>query len=152
MGRGTHLCNPQNDRRGALRYARPTMAANGPEARTGVRVDVRGTGQANVTTGLPVLDHLLGLLAARARFDLALEVAPHSVDAELAAAGRAIGEALEQALRAERAAGEGSGVAPAEEALATVALEVSERALVVSNVDLSRERVGGLEGDAISRF
>jgi imidazoleglycerol-phosphate dehydratase len=128
------------------------MAENRQEARTGVRVRVRGDGRTNVTTGIPVLDHLLGLLAARARFDLALEVAPHSVDAELAAAGRAIGEALEQPLRAAGVTGHGHGVAPADEALATVAVEVSERPLLFSNVDLSRERVGGLEGDAISRF
>jgi imidazoleglycerol-phosphate dehydratase len=121
-------------------------------ARTGVRVDVQGSGQATVTTGIPVLDHLLGLLVRRARFDLALEVAPHSVDAELAAAGRAIGDALYAGLRAEAAAGHGFGVAPAEEALATVAVEVSERAHLASNVDLSRERIGGVEGDAISRF
>jgi imidazoleglycerol-phosphate dehydratase len=128
------------------------MEANRHGARTGVRVDVGGSGRANVTTGIPVLDHLLGLLAQRARFDLSLEVAPHSVDAELAAAGRAIGEALEQPLRAAAAAGHGFGVAPAEEALATVAVEASEGAHLASNVDLSRERVGGLEGDAISRF
>jgi imidazoleglycerol-phosphate dehydratase len=128
------------------------MEANSQGARTGARVEVRGSGQANVTTGIPVLDHLLGLLARRAGFDLSLEVAPHSVDAELAAAGRAIGEALEQPLRAEQAAGHGYGVAVAEEALTTVALETSDVPRLASNVDLSRERVGGLEGDAISRF
>jgi imidazoleglycerol-phosphate dehydratase len=128
------------------------MEANRPEARTGVRVEVRGRGRATVSTGLPLLDHLLGLLASRARFDLALEVAPHSVDAELAAAGRAVGDALSEPLRADAAPGHGFGAGTAEEALATVALEVAERSRVVSNVDLSRERVGGLEGDAISRF
>jgi imidazoleglycerol phosphate dehydratase HisB len=125
---------------------------DGQAARTGIRVDIHGSGRSNVTTGLPLLDHLLGLLAARAGFDLALEVAPDSVEAELAAAGRAIGEALEQPLRTEGAVGHGFGAAPAEEALATVAVEVSEQAYLASNVDFSRERVGGLEGDAISRF
>jgi imidazoleglycerol-phosphate dehydratase len=128
------------------------MEANSQGARTGVRVEVQGSGQANVTTGIPVLDHLLVLLVRRAGFDLSLEVAPHSVDAELAAAGRAIGDALEAPLRAERAAGHGFGVAPGEEALAIVAVEVSEHARLASNVDLSRERVGGLEGDALARF
>lgn len=125
---------------------------DGQTARTGIRVEIHGSGRSNVTTGLPLLDHLLGLLAGRARFDLALEVAPDSAEAELAAAGRAIGEALEQPLRADGAAGHGFGAAPAVEALATVALEVSENAHLASNVDFSRERVGGLEGDAISRF
>ena len=125
-------------------------AARGTQ--TGVHVDIGGRGRVNVSTGLPVLDHLLGLLVRRAGFDLSLEVAPHSVDTELAAAGRAIGEALETPVRGEGVPGHGFGMAPAEEALATVVVEASDRAVLVSNVDLSRERVGGLEGDAISRF
>ena len=47
----------------------------GDGGRTGVRVAVFGSGEANVVTGLPVLDHLLTLLARHASFDLALEVA-----------------------------------------------------------------------------
>jgi imidazoleglycerol phosphate dehydratase HisB len=39
-------------------------------------VDVAGHGEANVATGVPVLDHLLALLAEYASFDLSLEVAP----------------------------------------------------------------------------
>ncbi|HET8607155.1 MAG TPA: hypothetical protein VFL66_09015 [Gaiellaceae bacterium] len=120
--------------------------------RTGARVEIGGSGRVNVATGVPVLDHLLGLLARRAGFDLSLEVAPGSAGAELAAAGRGIGDALHGPLRAAGARGDGSGTAPAEEALATVALEVAERPLLVSNVDFSRERVGGLEGDVVSRF
>ncbi|MGZ4352160.1 MAG: imidazoleglycerol-phosphate dehydratase HisB [Gaiellaceae bacterium] len=121
-------------------------------ARTGVRVEIGGSGRVNVATGVAVLDHLLGLLARRAGFDLTLEVAPGSADAELAAAGRAIGDALEAPLRAAGARGHGSGIAPADEALASVALEVAERPLLVSNVDFSRERVAGLENDVVSRF
>ena len=41
---------------------------------------------------------------------------------------------------------------PADEALAHVALEVSERPLVVSNVDLSDARVGGLGTDLVADF
>jgi imidazoleglycerol-phosphate dehydratase len=125
---------------------------DGHSARTGVRVQIDGAGRANVATGTPLLDHLLALLVRRARFDLALEVAPGSPEAELAAAGRAIGEALRAPLRRAGARGDGYGVAPAEEALAFVALEVNEQARVVTNVDFSRERVGGLEGDVVSRF
>lgn len=120
--------------------------------RTGVRLDVGGSGRVNISTGVSVLDHLLGLLAARAGFDLALEAAPGSAEAELAAAGRAIGDALARPLRSGGVRGDGFAVAPAEEALATVALEVAGRPLFVSNVDFSRERVGGLEGDVVSRF
>jgi imidazoleglycerol-phosphate dehydratase len=131
------------------------MEANEPThapASHGVRVDVAGSGRVNVAAGIPVLDHLLQLLAERARFDVTLEVAPGSADAEVAAAGRAIGDALYGALRAPGARSHGEGLAPADDALASVALEVAERPLLVSNVDLSRERIGGLEGDVVSRF
>ncbi len=129
-------------------------AANraGESGRTSVRVDVRGAGRASVATGLPVLDHLLGLTASYAGFDLALEVAPGDVLEEVAAAGRALGESLVEPLGAAGAPGHGSGVVPAAEALAQVALETGESPLVVSNVDLSAARVGGLGSDVVARF
>ena len=46
------------------------------------RLTVDGSGDAHVATGLPALDHLLGVLAHYARFDLALEVAPGSPQVE----------------------------------------------------------------------
>jgi hypothetical protein len=55
--------------------------------RSGIRVELRGSGIANVDTGLPVLDRSLERLAEYARFDLALEVEPGSADAEVAEAG-----------------------------------------------------------------
>ena len=69
------------------------MAADSDEAQTGVRV-ADGRGRASASTGLPVLDHLLGLLTATAGFDLTLEVAPGAPDDEVAAAGNALGRAL----------------------------------------------------------
>ncbi|HYY03134.1 MAG TPA: hypothetical protein VE736_04550 [Gaiellaceae bacterium] len=127
------------------------MAATG-QGRTSVRVNVLGRGDANVETGLSVLDHLLELLAAYASFDVSLEVEPTSADAELAAAGRAFGNALAEPLHADDARGHGSAVVPADEALANVALEVSERPVVYSNVDLSEARVAGLKTDLAARF
>ena len=67
-------------------------AANPDESRSQVRVTVTGTGQANVATGISVLDHLLTLLAEYASFDLALEVAPGDAREEVRAAGRAFSE------------------------------------------------------------
>ena len=116
------------------------------------RVDVAGSGEASVSTGIPVLDHLLGLLAEYASFDLALEIAPGEAEAEIAAAGHALGRALDEALRSEGARGHGSAVVPADEALAHVALEASGRPLVVSNVDLSDARVAGLASDIVATF
>jgi imidazoleglycerol-phosphate dehydratase len=116
------------------------------------RVDVAGSGRASVVTGLPVLDHLLALLAEYASFDLALEIAPGEAEAEVAAAGRALGQALAHALRNEGSRGHGSAVVPADEALAHVVVEASGRPLVVSNVDLSDARVAGLASDIVATF
>src|SRR5919109_1366232 len=117
-----------------------------------VHASVGGRAQANVETGLPVLDHLLTLTAEHAGFDLALEVAPGDPTAEVAAAAQALGEALYEPLRKEGARGHGSGVVPADEALAHVSLEASGRPLLVSNVDLSDARVGGVDTDLVADF
>ncbi len=116
------------------------------------RVDVAGSGEASVVTGVPVLDHLLGLFAEYASFDLVLEIAPGEAEAEVAAAGRALGQALADALRAERSRRHGSAAVPADEALAHVVVEASGRPLVVSNVDLSDARVAGLASDIVATF
>jgi imidazoleglycerol-phosphate dehydratase len=127
------------------------MAATG-QGRASARVNVSGWGQTNVGTGVPVLDHLLTLLATSASFDLSLDVEPGSPEVEISAAGRALGEALSEPLRAEGVRGHGSGVVPMDEALAHVVLEASGRPLLVSNVDLSQARIAGLAGDLGARF
>ena len=106
-----------------------------------------GSGQANVATGVPLLDHLLTELATAGRFDLRLEIEPDEPVAEVDAAGAAIGRALAQLLRA---GAHGTGVMLSAEALAMVAVEVSGTVLVASNADLTG--AGGLGTDIAARF
>ena len=120
------------------------------ETQTGVRVELAREGIANVATGLPVLDHLIGEMARTARFKLSLEVAPGSTDESVVAAGRALGTALGERIAAN--AGSGWSVAPADEALALAALELDEEPRLVTNVDFSGQRVGGLATDVASTF
>jgi imidazoleglycerol-phosphate dehydratase len=120
--------------------------------RVHARVDVAGSGEASIATGVSVLDHLIALVAQYGSFDIALEIAPGEAEAEIAAAGRALGRALEDPLRVDGSRGHGSAVVPADEALAHVALEASGRPLVVSNVELSDARVAGLGRDVIGTF
>ena len=122
------------------------------QAAAGVRVNVYGHGEATVETGLPVLNRLLARLAETARFDLVLDIEPGDTQAEVEAAAAALGHALAGPLRTDGARGYGSGAMTSAEALASVALEVADRPLLVSNVDFSRERVAGLESDVVSRF
>jgi imidazoleglycerol-phosphate dehydratase len=106
-----------------------------------------GTGVVNVATGVPVLDHLLEELARAARFDLALEIDPDDPEAEVDAAGAALGAAVAPLLEA---GAHGDATVAADEALAMVVVERSGRALVASNADLTG--VGGLGSDLAARF
>ena len=106
----------------------------------------------SVATGIPVLDHLLTRLAATGHFELALELPPGDAEDEVADAGTELGDAFAGLLRAEGAWGHGSAFLPADEALAQVALEVSDRPLVASNVDLTEARAGGLRSDLAASF
>jgi len=121
-------------------------------SRSGVRLDVRGSGSAGVETGLPVLNSLIERLAGVARFDLVLELEPGDAAAEVDAAGDALGEALAGPLRKPGANGWGSATLTSAEALAHVALETSEEPLLVSNVDLTEARIGGLDRDVARSF
>jgi imidazoleglycerol-phosphate dehydratase len=120
--------------------------------RSGVRLDVHGSGEASVQTGVPVLNTLLRRLAEFARFDLVLELEPGEATAEVDAAADALGMALAGFLRSGDALGWGAATLTSAEALAHVALERSDTPLLVSNVDLTEARIAGLENDVVRRF
>ena len=118
------------------------------DTQTGVRVTLADEGSANVTTGVTVLDHLVGELARSGRFAILLEVAPERADQAVPAAGRALGGAIRELL----AAGRGWAILPSDEALAAAAVEQADRPMLASNVDFSDQRVGGLGNDVASQF
>jgi imidazoleglycerol-phosphate dehydratase len=70
----------------------------------------------------------------------------------VAESGQAFGRALAALLRAEGAHGQGSAHVPSAEALAHVALDLSDDPCLVTNFDLSAAHVGGLAGDLADRF
>jgi imidazoleglycerol-phosphate dehydratase len=113
---------------------------------SGARIG-EGAGAINVATGVPVLDHLLTELARAGGFDLTLEIEPDDPEAEVDAAGTALGRAFRPRL-ADGTLGEAT--VPADEALAMVVVERSERPLVASNADLTG--AGGLGTDLAARF
>jgi len=121
------------------------------ETRSEARITPAGEGATAVETGLPVLDHLVAELAGSGRFRVSLEVAPGSADEAVAAAGRAFGRAVAARLDAS-VAGVGWAMLPADEALALVALERAAEGRLVTNVDFSDERVGGVATDVAVRF
>ncbi len=116
------------------------------------RVSLAGEGESSVATGVAVLDHLLAELADTGGFELRLEIAPAEPEAEVGAAGAALGEAFAPLLTSAAAPGRGVGVVPADEALAMVVVESSGRPLVMSNADLTSTRAGGLQTDLAAAF
>ena len=112
----------------------------------------RGPGASSVATGVAVLDHLLLELAVAGGFELKLEIAPDEPEVEVGAAGAELGAALAPLLTATAAARRGLGVVPADEALAMVVIETSDKPLVVSNADLTSTRAGGLRTDLAAAF
>jgi imidazoleglycerol-phosphate dehydratase len=122
------------------------------KAQRTARVSIGDVAESNVATGVAVLDHLLAELARAGGFELQLEIAPDAPEAEVGAAGAALGEAFAPLLAASGAAGHGLGVVPADEALAMVVLEASGNPLVASNVDLTATRAGGLQTDLAAVF
>jgi len=114
------------------------------------RIDFESA-ESRIATGVAVLAHLLEELAGAGRFALSLEIAPDEPEAEVALAGRALGDALLPLLTAGDAA-RGFAIAPSDEALAMVVVEASGRPLVASNADLTSTRAGGLRSDLAATF
>jgi imidazoleglycerol phosphate dehydratase HisB len=107
-----------------------------------------GSGRAEIRTGLPFYDHMLGALARHARFDLTLACAGdlhvddhHTVED----CAIALGEALRQAV-GDRAGLRrfGSAHAPLDEALARAVVDLSGRPWPEVHLDLRRESIGGV--------
>ncbi len=104
-------------------------------------------GESSIATGVAVLDHLLGVLSQAGGFGVKLEVAPDEPETEVDRAGATLGAALRPLLGRR-----GVGIVAADEALAMVVVEVSGKALVASNADLTSTRAGGLRTDLAAAF
>jgi imidazoleglycerol phosphate dehydratase HisB len=108
------------------------------------------SGSTSIATGVAILDHLLEEAADTGGFELRLEIAPDEPEAEVDAAGAALGEAFAPLL--DVGARRGVGIVAADEALAMVVLEMSGTPLVASNADLTSTRAGGLRTDLAASF
>lgn len=107
-----------------------------------------GTGRADIATGIGFLDHLLTALTRHARFDLTLRLdGDLHVDDHHSAedAALVLGTALDRALGDRRGVVRfGWALAPLDEALARVAVDLSGRPFSDVNLDLRREAIGGI--------
>jgi imidazoleglycerol-phosphate dehydratase len=117
--------------RTTARSRRGSIERETKETRVSVRVDLDGSGRAQVDTGIGMLDHLLEQIAQHGLIDITI---------------KAKGDAL----------GEGKGIVrmadalvPLDEALAQVALDLNGRGYSSLDLSWSGERIGELPTDMV---
>ncbi len=125
---------------------------------TSVRVSLEldGTGEANVSTGVGFLDHILHLLAHHSGMDLTVEAKGdtwvddhHTVEDTGLVLGRAFDEAM----------GERDGIvrfadasAPLIEAMSTVVLDLGARSHLTCNLGRMPEKIGTFDVELLQEF
>ena len=135
---------------------RATIQRQTKETKIQLTLDLNGTGEYELKTGIGFLDHMLSHVAVHGLFDLTvqasgdLDVDPHHTVEDVALV---LGQALDQAL-GERAgiARMGSAFVPMDESLAFVAVDLSGRPYAVTEAAWTGPSVGGLPVTLIAHF
>ncbi len=126
------------------------------ETKIALKLDLDGSGQHSIDTSVGFLNHMLTLLTAHGRFDLELKaegdlwVDQHHTVEDV---GICLGEAFSKALgKRESIQRYGQQLVPMDEALALVAVDLSNRPFLVYRVPELSERVGEFETQLIREF
>jgi imidazoleglycerol-phosphate dehydratase len=121
-----------------------------------VEINLDGTGQPQVATGVGFFDHMLTLLARHALVDLAVKAhgdlhvdAHHTVEDVAICLGKALAQALGDKQGISRY---GSRTLPMEEALATASLDLSGRMAFAYHVTFTAEKIGDFDTDLVETF
>ncbi len=118
---------------------------------TAIRIELAldGSGQAEISTGVPFLDHMLDSFARHGFFDLKvhargdIEIDDHHTVEDV---GIVLGRAFKQALGDRSGIRRfGSAVVPLDEALCSSVVDISGRSYLAYNVKIKQERVGGFQ-------
>lgn len=120
------------------------------------RLVLDGSGQVEVSTGLPFLDHMITALCRHAGFDLELraqgdlEIDDHHTTEDC---GIVLGQALREALGEKRGIVRfGSAYAPLDEALARAVLDLSGRPWPMIECGFRRELLGTVATENLTHF
>lgn len=126
------------------------------ETTVAVAVDLDGTGQTTVNTGVGFLDHMFALFAHHGRLDLTIQATGdlhvdehHTIEDIAICLGQAVWQALGDKAGIERY---GSATIPMDEALALVALDFSGRSFLRFDVSFTRERLGEMPTELFEEF
>jgi len=133
-----------------------TITRRTSETNIQLTLELDGTGQADIASGVGFLDHMLTLLAKHAVMNLAiraegdLEVDQHHTVEDI---GICLGQALRQAL------GDKAGIRryghftlPMEETLATVAIDLGGRYSLVFRADFPSAKIGNFDSELVEDF
>jgi imidazoleglycerol-phosphate dehydratase len=126
------------------------------ETQVSVQLELDGSGQWQIETGVGFFDHMLSHVAVHGMVDLTVRAkgdlyvdAHHTVED----VGIVLGQALRQAL------GDRAGIAryghcllPMDEALAMLALDFSNRGLLVADLPFASAQVGTFDTELVSEF
>ena len=132
------------------------VTRNTNETRIRVAINLDGTGQGKLNTGMPFLDHMLDQIVRHGLIDLDItcEGDTHIDDHHSAEdTGITLGQAFAKAL------GDKKGIrryahayVPLDEALSRVVIDISGRPGLEFNVDYTRARVGNFDVDLFFEF
>lgn len=126
------------------------------ETRIELNLNLDGTGQANLGTGIGFFDHMLTLLTRHSLIDLAvqavgdLHVDPHHTVEDVGICyGKALAEALGNKAGIRRY---GSATLPMDEVLVTSAIDLSGRPFLVWNAEVPIEMLGTFNAPLAEEF
>lgn len=126
------------------------------ETQVRVSVNLDGSGQAKLNSGVPFLDHMLDQIARHGLIDLEVEAkgdlhidAHHTVEDIGITFGQAIAKALGDKKGLRRY---GHAYVPLDEALSRVVVDLSGRPGLEFHVDFSRATIGAFDVDLVNEF
>lgn len=126
------------------------------ETNLSVEINLDGTGENNIDTGIGFLDHMLHLMAFHGSFDLKiichgdLCVDDHHSVEDI---GIALGQTFSKALGDRKGIRRYSSLhVPMDEALCLVAVDISSRPYLIFNVDFQGEKLGSMSTQSFKEF
>jgi imidazoleglycerol-phosphate dehydratase len=136
------------------RTATKSRKTNETEIRVSLNLD--GTGEYKIGTGIPFFDHMLAQLARHGHFDLEidakgdLEIDGHHTVEDV---GLVLGQALQEAEGDRRGIARfGHAYVPLDEALTRVVIDLSGRPYLVYKAEFKSPRIGDLQTELIEEF